>query len=154
MNNSRALWKIPTKNSVGDSLCNWHDEQCSQFTNEFTDGFSCICDRIYRRIPLVKMTCHHFFLLCFNLFSHGNSLGIYRGNIYVGKIPRKITDGNILSVFPFVFINFLVVKLGRRTCLQRIYKQMQWLWQCLVLVVRAGGTIHQQASFEVFVIVP
>jgi hypothetical protein len=28
------------------------------------------------QIPLVKMTRHHFFLLCFNLFSHGNSLGI------------------------------------------------------------------------------
>jgi len=27
-------------------------------------------------IPLVKMTRHHFFLLCFNFFSHGNSLGI------------------------------------------------------------------------------
>ena len=27
-------------------------------------------------IPLVKMTCYHFFLLCFNFFSHGNSLGI------------------------------------------------------------------------------
>jgi len=25
---------------------------------------------------LVKMTRHHFFLLCFNFFSHGNSLGI------------------------------------------------------------------------------
>jgi hypothetical protein len=27
-------------------------------------------------ILLVKMTRHHFFLLCFNFFSHGNSLGI------------------------------------------------------------------------------
>jgi len=68
----------------------------------------------YRRtipsvIPLVKMTRHHFFLLCFNFFSHGNSLSIYRGNISVGKIPRKFTNGNIPSVFPFVFINFLVV---------------------------------------------
>jgi hypothetical protein len=27
----------------------------------------------------------------------------------VGKIPRKFTDGNIPSVFPFVFIGFLVV---------------------------------------------
>jgi len=60
-------------------------------------------------IPLVKMTRHHLFLLCFNFFSHGNSLGIYRGNIFVGKIPRKFTDGNIPSIFPFVFINFLVV---------------------------------------------
>jgi hypothetical protein len=28
----------------------------------------------------------------------------------VGKIPRKFTDGNIPSVFPFVFICFLVVQ--------------------------------------------
>jgi len=56
------------------------------------------------------MTRHYFFLLCFNFFSHGNSLGIYRENISVGKIPRKFTDGNIPSVFPFVFINFLVGK--------------------------------------------
>jgi hypothetical protein len=27
----------------------------------------------------------------------------------VGKIPRKFTDRNIPSVFPFVFIGFLVV---------------------------------------------
>jgi hypothetical protein len=37
VNSSEALWKIPTENSVGDSFCNWHDEQCSQFINEFTD---------------------------------------------------------------------------------------------------------------------
>jgi len=84
--------------SVGDSLYNWHDEQCSQFTNGITEGF-------YRWnfpsvIPLVKMTRHLFFLLCFKFFSHGNS---------VGKIPQKFTDENILLVFPFVFINFLVV---------------------------------------------
>ena len=53
----------------------------------------------------------YFFLLCFNFVSHGNSLGIYRGNIFVGKIPRKFTDENILSVFSFVFIDFLVVNL-------------------------------------------
>ena len=99
---NNTFWKIPTENSVGDSLCNWHDEQCSQFT-----------DGIYRQnfpsvIPLVKMT-RHFFLLCFKFFSHGNSVGIYRGNISVGKIPRKFTDENIPSIFSFVFINFLVV---------------------------------------------
>jgi len=55
------------------------------------------------------MTRHLFFLLCFKFFSHGNSVGIYRGNISVGKIPRKFTDENIPSVFPFVFINFLVM---------------------------------------------
>jgi len=26
----------------GDSLCNWHDEQCSQFTNKFTDGINSV----------------------------------------------------------------------------------------------------------------
>ena len=60
-------------------------------------------------IPLVKMTRHNFFLLCFNFFSHGNSLGIYRGNISISKISRKFTDGNIPSIFPFVFIDFLIV---------------------------------------------
>jgi hypothetical protein len=31
----------------------------------------------------------------------------------VGKIPRKFTDGNIPSVFPFVFIGFLVVTIHK-----------------------------------------
>ena len=53
---------------------------------------------------------HHFFLLCFNFFSHCNFLGIYRGNFSVGKIPLKFTDRNIPLVFPFVFIDFLRVK--------------------------------------------
>ena len=106
---NNTLWKIPTENSIGDSLCNWHDEQCSQFTDRITEG-------IYRRkipsvISLVKMTRHLFFLLCFKFFSHDNFVGIYRGNISVGKIPRKFTDKNIPSVFPFVFINFLVMYL-------------------------------------------
>ena len=42
-------------------------------------------------------------------FTDCNSLGIYRGNIAVGKICRYISDGSIPSVFLFVFINFLVV---------------------------------------------
>ena len=54
-------------------------------------------------------TSSFFFLLCFKFFSHGNYVCIYRGNISVGKISRKFTDKNIPSVFPFVFINFLVV---------------------------------------------
>ena len=57
-------------------------------------------------ILLVKMTRYFF---CFKFFSHDNSVGIYRGNIYVRKTPRKFTDENIPSVFLFVFINFLVV---------------------------------------------
>ena len=130
---NNTLWKIPTENSVGDSLCNWHDEQCSQFTDGITEG-------LYRRnipsvIPLVKMTRHLFFLLCFNFFSHGNSVGIYRGNISVGKIPRKFTDENIPSVFPFVFINFLVVsyvecKFGSKKYLHVIkcWRYMQTCW--------------------------
>jgi hypothetical protein len=100
---NNTLWKIPTENSVGDSLCNWYDEQCSQFTDGMTEG-------IYRRkIPSVKMTRQFFFLLCFKFFSHCNSVGIYRGNISVGKIPRKFTDEIIPSVFLFIFINFLIV---------------------------------------------
>jgi len=50
-----------------------------------------------------------FFLLFFKFFSHYYSLGLYRDNIFVGQIPRKFTDGNIPSVFLFVFSNFLVV---------------------------------------------
>ena len=112
MNSSGVLWKISTENSVSDSLCNWHDEQCSQFTNEFTDGFTNrITDGIYSVGSSVgKNDMSSFFLLCFNFFSHGYSLGIYRGNISIGKIPRKFTDGNIPSVFLFVFINFLLVR--------------------------------------------
>jgi hypothetical protein len=53
-----------------------------------------------------------FFLLCFNYyFSHCNFLSIYRGNMSVGKINRKFTNKNIPSVFLFIFINFLIVKI-------------------------------------------
>jgi hypothetical protein len=60
-------------------------------------------------IPLVKMARHHFFCFVLIFFSHYNSLGKYRGNISVGKIRQQCTNENIPSVFPFVFINFLVV---------------------------------------------
>jgi hypothetical protein len=76
---------------------------------DFTDRINSVGNFVGK-----KMTRHHFFLLCFNFFSHGNSLGIYQENISVGKIPLKFTDGNILSVFPFVFIDFLVVFMIRR----------------------------------------
>jgi len=60
------------------------------------------------------------FFFCFVLFfSHCNSLDIYRGNISVSKIPRKFTDGNIPSVFPFVFIDFLVVYMVNRDFMVR-----------------------------------
>ena len=122
VNSSGALWKIPTENSVGDSLYNWHDEQCSQFTNGFTDGF------IPSVIPLVKMTHHHFFLLCFNFFFTVIP-SVYTERIFpsvksLGNLPTKIsrqfTDGNIFSVFPFVFIDFLVVHLVKER-LWRLY---------------------------------
>ena len=58
MNSSGALWKILMENPVGDSLYNWHDEQCSQFTNGFTNG-----------ILVVKIDTSSFFLLlCLNFF--------------------------------------------------------------------------------------
>jgi hypothetical protein len=60
-------------------------------------------------IPFVKMACHHFFALFFLFFSHCNSLGKYRGNIFVDKIRQQFTNKNIPSVFLFVFIDFLVV---------------------------------------------
>ena len=59
-------------------------------------------------IPLVKITRHYFFLLYFNFFSYYISLGKYRGNISVGKIPQKFTDEYIFLIFLFVFIDFLV----------------------------------------------
>ena len=90
---SEQFWRS-LENFVDDSLCNWHDEQCSQFT-----------DRFYRW--------NFFFFVLF--FFHCNSLGIYRGNIFVCKIPGKFTDENILSVFLFVFIDFLVVSRGPET---------------------------------------
>jgi hypothetical protein len=60
------------------------------------------------------MTRHHFF----NFFFPTIIPSVYTERIFplvkslensVGKIPRKFTDENILSVFPFVFIDFLVV---------------------------------------------
>jgi hypothetical protein len=50
------------------------------------------------------------FYLCFNFFYLCNSLSIYRENNYVGKIPPQFTDGNIPTIFLFVFINFLIIK--------------------------------------------
>ena len=70
MNSSGALWKIPIENSIGDSLCNWHDEQCSQFTNEFTDGIYSIGNFV------CKNDTSSFFFALFYFFSHCNSLGI------------------------------------------------------------------------------
>jgi len=144
---NNTLWKIPTENSVGDSLCDWHDEQCSQFTDEITEGF-------YRRkIPSVfpsvipSVNCEHIiFFFCFvlNFFSHGNSVGIYRGNIFVGKISRKFTDKNISSVFPFVFINFLVVIESH--ILKSIYKLIKinalfWIYYtCVHRILQVMGT--------------
>jgi hypothetical protein len=90
-----SLWKIPTEFSVCDSLCNWHDEQCSRFT-----------DRIY--FVGINDT-SSFFCFVLNLFPHYNSLGIYWGNIFVGEIRRQFTNGKISSIFLFVFIDFLVV---------------------------------------------
>jgi hypothetical protein len=104
VNSSGALWKIPTENSsvipfVIDMMNSVHNLPINLPTELPTEFILSI-------IPLVKMTCHHTFLRCYNFFSHGNSLIIYRGNIFVGKIPRKFTEGNIPLVFPFVFINF------------------------------------------------
>ena len=56
------------------------------------------------------MACHHFFCFILIFFSHCNSLGKYRGNISVGKIRRQFTNENIPSIFPFVFIDFLIVR--------------------------------------------
>jgi hypothetical protein len=97
VNSFGALWKIPSVIPFVIDMMNSVHSLPTALPMEFIPSV----------IPLVKMTRHHFFF--FNFFSHGNSLGIYRGNISVGKIPRKVTDGNIPSIFLFVFINFLVV---------------------------------------------
>jgi hypothetical protein len=87
---------------------------------DFTDGINSVGNSVGK-----NDTSSFLFLLCFNFFSHGNSLGIYRGNIFVGKIPRKFIDGNIASVFPFVFIDFLVVKLGVSKKTRKLEKNNQ-----------------------------
>ena len=66
------------------------------FTNKFTVGNS------------VGKNDTSLFFFCFVLIFFPTVIP-YRGNISVGKIPQKFTNGNIPSVFPFVFINFLVV---------------------------------------------
>jgi hypothetical protein len=93
MNSSGALWKIATETPVGDFLYNWHDEQYSQFT----DGINSVGNSVGKNDTSLFFNKKN---------SHHNSLGIYRGNISVGKIAQKFTDGNILSVFLFVFIDF------------------------------------------------
>jgi len=65
-------------------------------------------------IPLVKMTRHYFFWFVLIFFPSVYTEGVFPsvkslGNISVGKIPWKFTDGNIHSVFPFVFIDILVM---------------------------------------------
>jgi hypothetical protein len=72
------------KNSVGDSLYNWHDEQCSQFTDGFTNE---ITEEIYF---VGKNDTSSFFLFCFKFFSHGNSLGIYCKN--TNFLPIKLRN--------------------------------------------------------------
>jgi len=51
-------------------------------------------------IPLIKIARHYLFLLYFNYFFP---------IVFVGKIRRQFSNKNITSVFPFVFIDFLVV---------------------------------------------
>jgi hypothetical protein len=92
-----------------------------------------------------------FSTLLFNMNLAPNDLhtGFQRhlrcAHVLVGSDKRKIVH---------VYFYKEALKLRRRTCLQRIYKQMQWLWQCLVLVVRAGGTIrfwsvcHRTITFQ------
>jgi len=140
VNNSGALWKIPTENSFCDSLYNWHDEQCSQFTNEFTDGIYSVGNSVGKNNTLLL-----FFLLCFNFVSHGNSLGIYRGNIFIGKISQKFTNKNIPSIFLFIVIDFLVV----------IEFLDAWSPYGLSIVIQATcimGTMTGFASLPVFII--
>jgi len=76
----------------------------NKVTNGFTDG-------IYSVGNSVGKSWHVIIFFCFVLIflSLHNFLGIYRGNISIGKIPRKFTNKNIFLLFPFIFIGFLVV---------------------------------------------
>jgi len=50
------------------------------------------------------MTRHSFFCFVLIIFSHYNSLGIYRGNIYVGKISFifwKYSLGSSVCIYRF-----------------------------------------------------
>jgi hypothetical protein len=57
-------------------------------------------------IPLVKMIRHHFFLLCFNLFSHGNSLGISVCIYQFSGSERNNQESEGTSLVPFMFLLF------------------------------------------------
>jgi len=80
------------------------------------------------------------FFFCFVLifFFYCNSLGIYRENISVNKIPRKFTNKNIPLIFPFVFIDFLIVALFSLEFPYRVHfnigNRVQLLANCLMLI--------------------
>jgi hypothetical protein len=71
-----------------------------RFSDGITDGINSVGNSVGKNGTSL------FFLL---FFFHCNSLGKYQGNISVGKIRQQLTNENIPSVFPFVFIDFLVV---------------------------------------------
>jgi hypothetical protein len=105
VNSSKTLWKIPTRFFIGDSLCNWHDEQCSQFTNEFTDG---VIDKINSVGNSVgKNDTSLFFLLYFNYFFPTVIPSVNTERIF--PLVKSVGNLNISLVFLFVFIDFLLV---------------------------------------------
>jgi hypothetical protein len=67
--------------------------------NKFTDRF------ISSVISLVNPDTSSFFCFVLNFFSHRNSLGIYRWNISVGKIPENLPT----EIFPRYFRLYLSV---------------------------------------------
>jgi len=120
VNSSGALWKIPSVIPfVIDIMNNVHSLPMNLPT-DLTDIINSVGKKWHAII----------FLFCFNFFSYGNSLGIYRRNISVSKIPRKFTDENIPSIFPFVFIDFLIMF---RIC--RINRGAYKLAQTLTLII-------------------
>ena len=63
-------------------------------------------DRIYSVGNSVgKNYTSSFFLLCFKFFSHCNSLGIYRGNISIGKSLKNLP----MEIFPRYFRLYLSI---------------------------------------------
>ena len=78
---------------VGNSLCNWHDEQYQEEINslsmDFTDDINIISNSVG-----INNTSSYFLALFLKKFIVINSLNIYRGNIFIDKIycnlPTKI----------------------------------------------------------------
>ena len=103
MNSSGALWKIAL---------------VIPFVIDMMNSVHSLPTNLPTEFMLVKMARHHFFFICFNFFltvipsvyTEGIFLSVKSlENLPTEIFPWKFTDENIPSIFPFVFIDFLVV---------------------------------------------